>query len=194
MSFSYRTLNIFCDYNSLENCFLRNSVLMPFELCAGKADEYAKISRTFPVDSYFDFIRFFNLTNFIFGYRKPLVFSKSKSFFVFSRMFKSKFLYVLLRNIAIFQRSPKGSFLKLVYFDNGMGFVRIREPHVAFSVTSPYFDYHTSKLNLNFSFLYKNNPQFLYKLIWLFGILPNSWLLTNFNKIFFVNEIASIYL
>jgi len=170
MIFNHRILNTFCDYNSLENEYLRNSVLS-IEPISDTSD-FLKISRTFSANNYFDFIRFYNLASFIYGYRKPYIFSKANSTLVFSRMFKSKFLYFLLRSLTRFQRSSRGSFLKPIYFDSGVGMLHIREPHVAFSVTSPYFDYHTSRLSLDFTFLYRNNPKFLYKLVWLLGILP----------------------
>jgi len=169
MLFNYKTINAFCDYNSLENFYLRGTPFN-FEFLLTENSESIAVTRSFTRDNYFDFIRFFNLVNFIFGYRKPCVSFKSSSFFTFTRIFSAKFLYFFLRNLNKFQRSPKGSFIKIVFFDNGVGSLRIREPHVAFSVLSPYFDYHSSKLNLNLEFLYKSKPQFLYKLVWLFGI------------------------
>jgi hypothetical protein len=188
MTFNYRTINAFCDYNSFENFYLRNSSL-GFKLV--DSFESIKITRSFSVNNYFDFIRFFSLITFIFGYRKPLAFSKFNSFFILSRTLNAKFLYFFLRNLAKFQKSPKGSFMKIVYFENGAGLMRIREPHVAFSTTSPYFDYHNSKLSLNFDFLYRDNPQFLYKLVWLFGTLTLTY---SFISLFIqFDEISTIY-
>lgn len=163
-------MNFFSDYNCLENIHLRTKPHQNIDLY-GISFEFVKIARTFSKGSYFDFIRFFNLINFIFGYRKPLITRRSDVKFFITRVFRSKFLYFLLRNLFKFRKTAKGSFLTTAYFENGSGFIKVREPHVAFSVTSPYFDYHNSVLNLAFTFSYKKNPQFLHKLIWIFGFL-----------------------
>lgn len=180
MPFNCRNINSFSSYSCLENMCLRAGPTSSGLSRTYINSESVRIARTFKSENYFDFIRFFNLASFIFGYHKAFITRKSVAFFL-TRIFRSKFLHLLLRNLFKFRKTSKGSFLVTSYFDNDTGFIRIREPHVAFSVTSPYFDYHSSKLNLNFTFNYKKNPQFLFKLVWMFGFL------------FFIYEISSIY-
>ena len=171
MPFNYRTINFFSDYSCFENLILRLQISPSVVSSFPSLPEFVKVGRTFKNDRYFDFVRFFNLINHIFGYHKPFISRKSDLSFLLLRIFKSKFLYFLLRNLFRFRKTSKGSFLSIQFFENETGFISIREPHVAFLVSSRYFDYHNSKLSLNFNFSYKKNPQFLYKLTWLFGFL-----------------------
>ncbi len=167
MSFNYKTLGVFCNYSSLEHSILRDCFFPSF---LPIYQPLLSVRKSFPIKDHFNFIRFFNLNHFIFPYFKPKIISKSENYFTFSKIFQSHFLYFFFRNLFKFKRSSKGSFIKISYLDNFTGAITIREPHVAFLVTSPYFDYHTSKINLIFSFSYKNQPSFIYMLVWLFGV------------------------
>lgn len=182
MVLNYKTLNSFSKYAIIENAQLRHSASNNFSssemVVGGVSSASFGVRRTFFASAYFDFIRFFHLVFSIVPTIKPFIF-QNKTNFVFQQVFKSKFFFLLLIKLYYFSLSSKSGFMSIRFFDNGTGFINIQEPHVAFAVNSPYFDYHNSKISLKLCFSYKKNPVFVYKLLWLFGLLKSVALIIN---------------
>jgi len=168
INLNYKNLHAFFVYNTLENVQLRfrGSDDFLYNTALVKSSTFS-VKRSFPLSDYFNFIRFFNLIFIFFGYFKPYAYQK-RSGFLIEYTFRTKFFFMLLLRLHRFAGSSKAGFINIRFFDDNTGFIGIQEPHVAFSVSSPYFDYHNSRLNLKFTFNYKNDPVFLNSLLWLF--------------------------
>ena len=156
----------FLNYNLFENTQLRFSLSEPvrpnfkLDVFSTIKSPAVKLFRSFSSSTYFDFVRFFNLLYFIFSSMKPKVGKKGSNFFIDSKVNYGNFATIF----SVFYQlnsGPKSNFLAITYLATS-GLVQVPEPHVVFSVNSPYFDYHSSKLNLSFNFNYSyKNPTIL---------------------------------
>lgn len=160
MSFvNYKVLFSFTTYNFAENSYIKTS-----NFASGPTK--LKISYSVNVSSLFELSRLCNLIFVVTGI-KPYIQRQQNSFKILIEL-SGYSLYKVLSKLYGLRLGAKSGFFRFSTFNN-FNFISVNEPHVVFSVVSPYFDYHTSSFKLSFFSSINKNPSLSYILSWLFS-------------------------